>query len=296
MAVNTTGVSPAANFIPEVWTSQISDAVQANIVLSELVDRSFEADMKKFGDICHITNASNPAVRVKSEDTSATWANITETMQNITINRQAYVAFLVEDIAQVQSHIGLRELYSGKATYSLMAHIEGDTTSGLQSLPSAFSQLVGTLGVDPTEDDWLAAANYLDEADAEENGRFAYCSPSSYNSLLKIDKFVSSDFVGSRAIERARIGSLLGVPFYKSTLASANSGTAGQTYNWFCHKRGVALIVQRTPTIHGQYVILETAWGVLMDTIYQFGERLIGPKTLGGTTAADTLNCGVRGP
>jgi hypothetical protein len=296
MAVNTTGITPAANFIPEVWTSQLSDAVQANIVLSELVDRSFEADMKKFGDICHITNASNPAVRVKSEDTSATWANITESKQDITINRQAYVAFLGEDIAEVQAQVSIRELYSGKAVYSLMAHIEGDTTSGLQALPASFSQLTGTLGVDPTEDDWLAAANYLDEADVPGESRFCYCSPSTYNSLLKIDKFVSSDFVQGRAVEQAKIGILLGVPFYKSTLCSANSGTAGQSYNWFCHKRGVALIVQRAPTPHAQYVILETAWGYLIDVIYQFGERLITPKTLGGTTATDVFNCGVRGP
>ena len=69
-------------------------------MLCDLVDRSFEAQMK-YGDQIHIRDASNPAVRVKSEDTTATWSNITDTMQTITINRQVYCAMLFESIAEL---------------------------------------------------------------------------------------------------------------------------------------------------------------------------------------------------
>ena len=55
----------------------------------------------RFGRVLTIPDRSNPAVRMKTEDTSATWANITETQQTLTINKQAYVAFLVEDIAEL---------------------------------------------------------------------------------------------------------------------------------------------------------------------------------------------------
>ena len=57
---------------------------------------------------------------------------------------------------------------------------------------------------------------------------------------------------------------------------------------------GVALIVQRKPTTHTDYIILEGGWGVLVDCIYQFAERLIGPRTLGGGTSDDAFNVGLR--
>ena len=298
MAVNTTGVTPAGSFLPTIWNTDAGDAVQANVVLADLVDTSFESQMK-MGNIIEIVDKSNPAVRVKSQDTTATWANITETNQTITINRQAYVAFLVEDIAEIQAQTDLRQMYTDKAGYSLAAYMEGDVTSGLASLPSSFSQLVGTLGADPTDDDLIRANQYLNDADVPRQGRFFYCSPPTESALLKIDKFVRGDYVGpddaGQAIKDARIGRIYGADVYVSSLVNNNPSTANSSYSWFAHKRGVALIRQRLPTTHTQYVILEGGWGVLVDLIYQFATRLIAPKTLGGGTSVDTHSCGVRG-
>ena len=53
-----------------MWASDISDAVQANVVLADLVDRSYEPDMK-FGDTLRIDDDANLAVRIKATDTSA---------------------------------------------------------------------------------------------------------------------------------------------------------------------------------------------------------------------------------
>lgn len=298
MAVNTQGITPANVFLPEIWVAGVSDAVQANVVLSELVDRSFE-DSLRFGRIAHIKDASNPAVRMKSEDVSATWSNITETDQDITINRQAYCAMLFEDIAEVQSDVDLQEMYTGKMGYSITAFIEGDATSGLASLPNSFSQLVGILGNDPGDDDIIEAVEFLDNADVPEDGRFFYVAPPTHSALLKLDKFTRQEYVGQgnaeKAVLRAKVGMVYNAPVYKSSLANNNPSAANQSYSWFCHKRGVALIVQRKPTVHSQYIILETGWGVLTDVIYQFAERLIAPLTLGGGTSTDVFNVAVRG-
>ena len=296
MAVNTTGITPAANFIPEVWASEISDATQAHVGLADLVDRSFEDDMKS-GDIIHIQDWSNPAVRVKSEDTSATISNRTETQQNITINRQAYVRFLIEDIAEVQSKYNIRAGYTGKATYSLMAYIEGDATSGLASLPSSFSQLVGALGVDPTTDDMIRSVQYLDDGDVPESDRFFYMSPATHASLLKQDVFTSGDYGPSGAISKGRVTKpVYGATVHVSSLANNNPSAAGQSYSWFAHKKGVALIMQRAPQVHEPWwSTSEFGWDTVIDCIYQFAERLIAPSTLGGGTSDDRFNVGVRG-
>lgn len=296
MAVNTVGATPAANFLPTVWANEVSDAAQAATGLANLVDRSFE-DQLKFGRIIDIPDHSNPAVRVKSEDTTGTWSNRTETQQTITISRQAYVAFLVEDVVDVQSKYDLRSDYTDKAGYSLMAWIEGDGTSGLASLPSGFTNAVGTLGVDPGDDDFIAAKNFLDTADAPMANRFWYLSPGEVNAMLKIDKFVrSADYGDVASIQKGTVGQFYGAPVTMSTLTANNPNVAGQAYGWHCHKRGVALIMQRKVTVHNQYILLEIGEGVLIDTIYNFATRSIQPKTLGGATADNKFNVAVKGP
>ncbi len=299
MAISTTGITPAANFNPTIWIPEVSDAAKANTILADFVDRSFEAPMSKGGRVANINDRSHPAVRIKTEDTSATYSNITETQQTITISRQAYCAMLFEDIEELQAHIDIRQSYTDDMGYSLMAFIEGDATSGLASLPDDFSNLVGTLGVDPTIDTLLDAKSNLDRADAPASDRFLYTSPGFRNALLKVAQLSSSDFRGQDAITSNRNGEIVGgvYGFGKwgvSTLAANNPAVSGQAYGWACHKRGVALIMQRGIQVHEQYVLLETGTGVLADTIYQFAERLIAPKTLGGGTSDDKFNCGLR--
>ena len=295
MAIGTQNVGTVANWIPVEWATELSDASQAWIGLASLVDRSFE-DVLKVGDTVTIPDAANPAVRFKTTDSSGTYSNVTETVQNITVNLQAYVGWLTEDIAELQSKYGVRKTYTAKATYSLMSVVEGDLTSGLAGLPDNFSQLTGSLGVDPTTDNIIRAKQYLDDGDVPEGDRFFYMSPGIHASLLKQDVFVSGDYGPMGAVSTGNVTRpVYGATTHVSSLASANPGTAGQSYAWFCHKKGVALIIQRSPTVHTQWENLEIGWGVVVDTIYNYAERLILPKTLASVTPDDRFNVGIRG-
>jgi hypothetical protein len=298
MAVNSTGITPLANHLPTVWSDELSEATQEATGLAGLVDRSFEDELK-FGRVIAIQNRSNPAIRMKTEDTTATWANITETQQTLTINKQAYAAFLVEDIAEIQSKYDERAQYTEAAGYSIMAFVEGDLTSGLVSLGSTFTNLGGTLGAPPADDDVIAAKTALDVRAAPNSDRFAWVTPGFANTLLGIDKFTSKDFGAPDDVVRTGSASnmLYGFKVMVSNLAYNNpSGglAAGQSYNWFGHKRGVALVMQRAPQVHTQYIILETADGVLIDCIYNFVLRTIPPSTLGGGTADNKFMYAIR--
>lgn len=299
MAVNSTGITPLANHLPTQWSDELEEAVQEETGLSGLVDRRHESTMR-FGRVLAIQNRSNPAIRMKTEDTSATWSNIAEEQSTMTINKQAYAAFLVEDIAELQSKYDERQGYTQSAGYSIVAFVEGDLTSGMAALPSAFSQSGGALGAPPSDDDILAAKTSLDRYGVPESDRFAWVTPGFYNSLLAIDKFTNTDYGASPdVVKKGRVGKrIYGFDFYTSNLAYNNpSGglTSGQSYNWFCHKRGVVLVMQRAPQVHTQYVILETADGVLIDCIYNYMERLLPPSTLGGGTALDRFNYAIKG-
>jgi hypothetical protein len=190
-------------------------------------------------------------------------------------------------------------MYTGKMGYSLTAFVEGDATSGLASLPANFSNKQGALGVDPSDDDIIACVTNLDNSDVPDDGRFFYVSPPTHSALLKIDKFTRQEYVGQSdaetAVKKARVGMVYNAPVYKSTLANNTPAAASQSYSWFCHKRGVALIMQLVPTVRTQWIILEDGWGVLTTCIYQFAERLIAPKTLGGGSSDDTFNVALQG-
>ena len=296
MAINTTGITPAANFIPEIWAADLSDATQSHVGLADLVDRKFESQMDS-GDIIHIQDISNPSVRVKSEDTAATIANRTETQQNITINREAYCRMLFEDIAELQAKYAIRSEYTSKMSYSLMAYIEGDVTSGLASLPDDFSQLVGSLGTDPSNDNLIRAKQYLDDGDVPESNRFFYCSPPTHAALLKQDVFVNADYGNSGGVSSGRITKpVYGATVHVSSLANNNPAAAGQSISWFCHKEGVALLMQQSPKVMPAWWNTDYfGWDVVVKSIYQFAERLIAPSTLGGGTSNDRFNVGVNG-
>lgn len=175
MAINTTGITPLANHLPTMWADELDEAMQENTGLSGLVDRRHDSTMR-FGRVLTVTNRSNPAVRMKTEDTSATWANITEENQTLTINKHAYAGEVVEDIAELQSKYEERAAFNGTAGYSLVAFLEGDTTSGLASLPASFSGLGGALGTPPGDDDLLAAKTALDKFGVPESDRYAWVS------------------------------------------------------------------------------------------------------------------------
>ena len=100
-----------------------------------------------------------------------------------------------------------------------------------------------------------------------------------------------------RVIEKAQkngvVGMAYGAKVHISTLAGNNPAAANQAYGWYCHKKGVVLIQQQKVQIHTQYTILEVGWTVLGNTIYNFAERLILPKTAASTSPNDAFNVSV---
>ena len=131
-----------------------------------------------------------------------------------------------------------------------------------------------------------SGGHLLDDGDVPEDGRYFAVSPAMHAGLLKLDVFRRQEYVGQSsaeaAIKRAQVGMIANAPVYKSSLFNANPSTAAQSYSVFGHKEGVALIQQRKPTVHSQYDLLNLGVATIVDTLYQFIERLKAPSTLGG--------------
>lgn len=290
-------VTQAACHIPELWSPDTRDAVEATVVAAGLVDQSMTSGLKGGpGDTMNIPYISNPTANTKTANTNITLEVIgpssAEASQSFTVGTHQHVAFAVENITDVQSKTDLRQKYTGKGGYALGAAAD----TNLHTLPQNFSQTQGTLGVEPVFDDWLRASQYLDDANADEDGRFIIVRPATYYSMRKLDQFVNADYTGTlgkMGTGRERVGTIFGnVPVYKTTLVRAPS--AGQAENWYCHKMGVYYCSQDLRT-RADFVIERDSDVVLMTHIYGYLEALQPPITAGGGAATDVFNVVVYG-
>lgn len=292
-------MSQAACHIPELWSQRTRDAVEANVVAAGLVDNSFTSGLKGGpGDTMNIPYISNPTANTKTANTNITLEVIgpssAEASQSFTVSTHQHVAFAVENITDVQSQTNLMSKYSTKAGYALASAAD----TNLHTLPQSFSQIVGVLGVEPTEDNWLRAARYLDDAIAPDEGqRFIIIRPATFYAMQKIQRFTNADYAGAanavRATEKNMIGKIFNARVYKSTLVRAPA--ADQAENWFCHPLGVYYCSQQMKTNSPQFVIERDADVFLATHIYGFAEALQPPVTAGGGAATDVFNVLVRG-
>ena len=293
-------VTQAACHIPEFWSPDTRDAVEATTVAAPLVQSSKYglSELKGGpGDTLNIPYISNPTANTKTADSDITLEVIgpssAEASQTFTVGTHQHVGFAVENITDVQSKTNLRQKYTDKAGYALGAAAD----TNLHTLPQSFATSpIGTLGVEPTFDNWLAASQNLDDANAPEENRFIIVRPATYYSMRKLDQFVNADYTGTlgkMGTGRSQVGTIWGnVPVYKSTLVRAPSG--GQAENWYCHQDGVYYLSQDLKT-RADFVINMDSDVVLSTHIYGFAEALQPPITAGGGAATDAFNVLVNG-
>ena len=283
----------AACHIPELWSSDTRDAVEATVVAAGLVESS-AFGLKELkggpGDIMNIPYISNPTANTKSANTNVTLEVIgpssAEASQTFTVSTHQHVAFAVENITEVQSKTSLRAKYTKKGGYALGAA----TDTNLHTLPQSFSNTVGTLGVEPTYDNYLRCNRNLDDANAPEEDRFVICRPATIEAMFKIEHFINRDYaqLADLKFKRQAVGTIFGhIPVYKTTLVRAP--TTGQADNWFCHQKGVYYCSQDLKT-RADFVIERDADVVLMTHIYGYAEALQPPITAGGGAATDVFN------
>ncbi len=287
---NTSTVTTGAVHIPEIWSADTLDAVQANLGIGNLITRKWEKEMK-MGDIFRVGYISNLTANSKSAGTDVSLEAITEAEETVVITTHNYVAEGIENILKVQAKRSLRAKYASKHGYAL-----GSASDVLvAAFAAAFDNTAGTLGVPVTYDNMVECDQNLNEANAPEADRFLYISAATKADLLRLDELKNADYVGApgSAVRRASIGSeIMGANVFMSTLVQSPSG--GQSNNWFGQKSGAALIIQETKS-KGDFVVLADTDVLVSTQIQGQTEVLIPPVTAGGATALDNHNVTLRG-
>ncbi len=270
------GTTENAVFIPEIWSSEIIRATEANLVLADKVKR-YDGDVKSKGDTIHIPELSNLTAHAKTAGAAVTLNNPTEGEKEISVDQHYETSFMIEDISKVQSAYNLMSEYTGKAGYSIAKNVD----YAIAGLYSGLSQYVGDGSTDVDDENIIRAVQYLDEADAPEMDRFFVIKPSAKADLMGIDKFVLRTGPGwgpqdspilNGAKENGFWGDIYGVKVFVSTNLVTQVATPNVVHNLMFQKEAFGLAMQQSPRTQSQYKQEYLANLVTVDVLYGLAE------------------------
>jgi N4-gp56 family major capsid protein len=312
MAGETSAVYPTANaivdktaagtFIPEIWSDEVIAAYQKNLKMSPLVKKISMTGKK--GDTIHVPKPIRGAASAKAESTAVTIQANLESELQIAVDRHFEYSRFIEDIVETQALNSLRQFYTEDAGYQLALKVDTD----LMNAGTGFGDGTKTFAPANTGADWVASNSYysnagsalaayavdtvatgdnfsdavfraliklMDDADVPMENRALIVPPAARSTIMGIDRYVSSDFVGGRGVESGLIGNLYGVDVYVSSncpvieVAAQNTASTLDTRGClFFHKDAVVHAEQMAVRSQTQYKQEYLSTLYTADTLY----------------------------
>ena len=300
-ATGIVGKTEGDKFIPEIWSDEIIAAYQKNLKMAPLVKRL--AMTGKKGDLIHVPKPIRGTAYAKAENVAVTIQANTESELTIAIDRHFEYSRLIEDIVEVQALSSLRQFYTEDAGYQLALKVDTD----LVNCGTGFGN--GTRTATPTDaSSWVNSNSYyvnassglatfaadtvatgdnftdlalrqaiklMDDANVPMDGRVLVVPPAARKSIMGIDRYVSSDFVGGRGVESGLIGNLYGVDVYVSsnaptleTAAQNSGGSIAVRGCLFFHKDAIVMAEQMAVRSQTQYKQEYLSTLYTADTLY----------------------------
>ena len=280
-----TGITDTAStgadaLIPEVWAHQTRDSLLANLVMANLVDRSFESEVSgQPADTIHIdgvggtTDDTRSGFDVSSNITLGAGGTLQDevitflTQVNISINTHAYKYWDLEFELDLMTQMPLMQRGADRTSYVVAQSID-DTLAGLID---NFSQAIGTLGVSVTHDNILRAVQYLNDANVQEENRVALVSSAQQIELLKIEKYINSLYQTTLGAAndgkfRGFFGSLYGVDWYMSTNTEGTNAAGHDNGVW--QKEAIACVIIDNNRVATDYEITTDSFRHAVHSIY----------------------------
>lgn len=293
----------AATFIPELWSDEIVAAYKKNLVLANLVNKMPMTGKK--GDTLHIPKPTRGSASAKAASTQVTLQAATETEVTVTIDKHYEYSRLIEDITEAQALASLRRFYTDDAGYALAKQVDDDLfalgksfgdSDGADYVHSNSFYMDASTGLTAYAADTVttsdvfsdagfrAAIKELDDQDVPMDNRALIIPPSARETIMGIDRYMSSDFVNGRGVNNGQIGQLYGIDVYVSSncpvieTAAANSASTVDTLGaMMFHKDAMVLAEQVGVRSQTQYKQEYLATLFTSDTLY--GVQVIRPES-----------------
>ncbi|WP_251058865.1 hypothetical protein [Streptomyces sp. ISL-87] len=241
------GVLQAAggHFIPEIWTSQLLENLDDNLVLGspEIVNRQYEGEFRREGDVVRIPHFVDTVVDkgiVKSYGAIGTADRAQLEYIKMTVAKGSSFHLELDNLHQLQTKTGIdlmSNLIAQRARVlantmdsliakTILAAVAGKDLNGTEDRNATVTGLPALHGtIDKIVDGDFAApldisvydfvVSMLEKLDIKgaPQDRFLFISPKLRSALLRDPKFIdASHFGGGAVMPTGVIGSILGVP------------------------------------------------------------------------------------
>jgi hypothetical protein len=283
--VTDTASTNASALIPEVWAHTTRDSLLANLVLANLVDRSFESEVAgRPADTIHVdgvggtTDDTRTGFDVTANITLGAGGDLQSevitflTQVDISINTHAYKYWDLEFELDLMTQMPLMQRGADRTSYVVAQKVDDD----LAGEPDGVSSSVGTLAEPLTDDNILRSVQYLNDGNAQEENRYGYVSAAQQIEFLKIEKYINSLYQTALPTPtdgnfRGFFGSLYGVNWYMSTNVEGTNA-AGHDNAMF-QKEAIALVMIDNQRVATDYEISTDSFRHAVHSIY--GIKLI---------------------
>ena len=185
------------NFIPELWSARLLNALDKSHVFANVVNRDYEGEIKKMGDTVHINTIGAVTIGTYTQNTDFTSGpeTLATTDQTLTIDQAKYFNFQVDDIDAAQAAGDIMDKAMTRAAYGL-ADASDKYIAGILAGAADTSNTVSTSAVALTSsnvyENVVKMRTILDKANVPTAGRWLVIPPEMYALILLDDRFVKT--------------------------------------------------------------------------------------------------------
>lgn len=267
------------NFIPEVWSASILEALRAKLVFPSLCNRDYEGDIREAGDTVHITGYNDVTVRKYSRGGTITVEAATDADKGtLVIDQSDYFAFSVNDLDKVQAKDDLTGRFTNSAAYNMMLNVE-NYISGL--MDKAVTKEAKAVTVATPNDAYLAvvaARTQLDKQNVPTEGRWIVVSPDFYAMLLQDSRFIDGTDAGHETLLNGVVGSVAGFSVVESNNVPTAKGAKPTVQSIIAGTNAAVTFAQQVSKVEAMR--MQTDFADMVRGLDLYGAKVIRPECL----------------
>lgn len=266
------------NFIPEVWSAAILEALRAKLVFPSLCNRDYEGDIREAGDTVHITGYNDVTVHKYVRGQAITVDDATDKEAAVLkIDQSDYFAFKVNDIDKTQAKADLTGKFTNSAAYNMMKNVENYISN---LMDAAVSTPAKTVAVGTPADAYLAvveAGRKLDVQDVPDEGRWLVVSPDFYALLLQDSRFIEGTEAGHNTLLNGVVGQVRGFTVVKSNNVPRKSASP-DTQSILAGTNAAVTFAQQVSKVEAMR--MQTDFADMVRGLDLYGAKVIRPECL----------------
>lgn len=289
-------ISYSGTFIPEIWSGKLIEKFYDATVLTAISNTNYEGEIRNQGDKVKIRTIPSLSINDYESGQTLVSQRPTSNIVELLIDKGKYWQAIVDDVQDVQSDIGLMNMWAQDASEQMKITVDTDVLAGMIADISAANRgatagrisasvNLGTNG-SPVQlsktnilDYIVDLGQVLDEQNVPETGRFLVMPFWATAALKKSDlKDASLTGDGTSPLRNGRLGMIDRFTLYQSNNVNRYTDGANTCYDIIAgHKNGLTFASQLTKT---ESLRAESTFGNIMRGLQVYGYKVIDGSML----------------